>query len=443
MLLNTDFRFRFCTGFMLFLVLSLGVCMPVADADDWPQWGGPNRDLVWRETGIVKTLPTTGLLPRVWSVPIGEGYSGPAVADGRVYITDYMRRNGRNSTERVICLDAESGIHRWIHEYKAVYTVSYPNGPRSTPVVDGDRVYTIGAIGDMFCFNAKTGKVLWQKNFVKDFDAELAIWGTVASPLVDGNQLITLVGGKENSLVVSFDKLTGKELWRSLDSPAVGYVPPVIFTFGNTRQLIIWHPRAISSLNPANGKVNWEVPFQVNNGLTIATPRKVGNRLFVSSFYNGPMMIEVSQDGRSAKVAWKGTSSNEKKTDGIHCLIPTPWMTNNHIYGVCSYGALRCLDAKTGKRVWSTSQATGNGRWWTAFIVPHEDRYFIHNEQGDLIIANLSPSGYEEISRAKLVEPTRNVLRRITIWSHPAFAMKSVFARNDKEIVRVSLAAKE
>ena len=192
-----------------------------------------------------------------------------------------------------------------------------------------------------------------------------------------------------------------------------------------------------------NGKVIWEVSFRVRSGLTIATPRKVGNRLFVSSFYSGPLMIEVSNDGKNAKIAWKGKSDNEQQTDGVHCLIPTPWMTENHIYGVCSYGALRCLDAKTGKRVWSTYEATGNARWWTAFIVPHEDRYFIHNEQGDLIIANLSPDGYEEISRAKLVEPTRNVRRRITIWSHPAFAMKSVFARNDKEIVRVSLAAKK
>ena len=113
---------------MLCLVLCLGVCTPVTQADDWPQWGGPKRDLVWRETGIVKTLPTTKLLPRVWSVPIGEGYSGPAVADGQVYITDYQRKNSRNSTERVLCLDAETGQELWKHGYKAIYNVSYPNG---------------------------------------------------------------------------------------------------------------------------------------------------------------------------------------------------------------------------------------------------------------------------------------------------------------------------
>jgi hypothetical protein len=117
-------------------------------------------------------------------------------------------------------------------------------------------------------------------------------------------------------------------------------------------------------------------------------------------------------------------------------------VTDTHIYGVCSYGQLRCLDAKTGERLWETRQPTGDGRWWNAFIVPHEGRYFLHNEQGELIIATLSPEGYKELSRAKLVEPTRKVGTRMTIWSHPAFAMKSVFARNDKEIVRVDLSGK-
>lgn len=431
-----SFRSVLCK-FVLTLPL-IGLFPAAAVADDWPQWGGPQRDLVWRESGIVETLPTDGLLPRVWSTPIGEGYSGPAVADGRVYITDRLHEK---RTERVLCLDAETGRILWKHEYKAIYTIGYPNGPRSTPVVDGERLYAIGAIGHMFCFDAETGEVIWQKNFVEDYGAELATWGTVASPLVDGEQLITLVGGKNNALVVSFDKRTGRELWRSLEDRKVGYSPPVIFRFGGERQLIIWHPEALSSLDPSDGRVIWEVPFSVRSGLTIATPRKVGNRLFVSSFYNGPMMVEVAEDGQSAEIAWKGTSNNEQQTDGLHCLIPTPWVTENHIYGVCSYGALRCLDAATGERLWSTYAATGDARWWTAFIIPHEDRYFIHNEQGDLIIAELLPAGYREISRAKLVEPTREVLRRMTIWSHPAFAMKSVFARNDKEIVRVNLAA--
>jgi outer membrane protein assembly factor BamB len=421
---------------------ALGLPRPTAVADDWPQWGGPRRDLVWRETGIAKTLPRpdeNGYLPRVWATPIGEGYAGPAVANGRVFVMDIVDRRGARGKERVLCLDANTGKVVWKHTYDVRYDISYPAGPRSTPVIYEGRVYTVGAVGNFFCFEETTGKILWQKNFVKDYDTRLPIWGMVASPLVDGGQLITLVGGAENALVVSFDRKTGKELWRSLRDRAVGYAPPVIFTFGKTRQLIVWHPSAVSSLDPANGELLWKVPFRVRSGLTIATPRRVGNRLFVSAFYNGPRMLEVAADGKSAKIAWKGNSDSEVNTDGLHCLIPSPWMTKTHIYGVGSYGQLRCLDAKTGKRVWETFKATGHDRWWTAFLVPHEDRFFIHNEQGELIIAKLSPKGYEEISRAKLVAPTRRVRRRMTIWSHPAFAMKSVFARNDKEIVRVDL----
>lgn len=420
----------------LLLVAAAGA---VAAADDWPDWGGPRRDLVWRETGIVAKLPTTGLLPRMWSTPIGEGYSGPAVANGRVYVTDRQVEAG---TERVLCLEAETGKEIWKHEYQVRYTVSYPAGPRSTPTIRDGRVFTIGAQGHLFCFSEKTGEVLWKKNFVADFGTELATWGQVASPLIDGDQAIVLVGGKDGALLVSFDAATGREKWRALDDPAIGYSPPVIFEFGGNRVLVAWHPSALSALDPKTGAVLWEIPFRAQAGLTVATPRCVGNRIFVTCFYNGPLMVDVAPDGRSAKIAWKGKSDSEIKTDGLHSIIPTPWVTESHVYGVCSYGQLRCLDARDGRRLWETFAATGEGRWWNAFLVPHEDRFFLHNEQGDLILARLSPQGYDEIGRAKLVEPTRPVMRRTTIWSHPAFAMKSVFARNDKEIVRVDLSKK-
>mgnify|MGYP002631888472 CR=1 FL=1 len=409
-----------------------------AIADDWPQWGGPQRDLVWRETGIVERLPATETLPRAWSTPISEGYGGPSVADGRVYVMDRLRDE---QLERVLCLDAASGEIIWHHDYEARYSISYPAGPRCTPVVDGDRVYVVGAMGHMFCLKTDDGSVVWQRNFVDDFGTQLPTWGMVASPLVDGDQLITLVGGSKDSLVVSFDKATGKELWRALHDRDVGYAPPVIFEFGGRRQLIMWHPEAISSLDPKTGHTIWQIPYGVRAGLSIATPRKVGNRLFVASFYNGPRMIEVAEDGASASVAWAGKSDSEVRTDGVHPIMCTPWFDGRNIYSVCSYGQLRCLDASNGNRLWETLDATGQGRWWNAFLIPHGDRFFIHNEQGDLIIARLSPAGYEELSRAKLIEPTRPVQRRMTIWSHPAFAMKSVFARNDKEIIRVNLAA--
>ena len=411
------------------------VVFPVA-ADDWPQWGGPQRDGVWREVSIVEQLPTDGLLPRVWSVAAAEGYSGPAVAEGRVYLTD---RQPTRQNERIVCRDVETGAEIWRHEHPARYTISYPGGPRSTPVIDDGRVYTIGAVGHLFCFAAANGRILWQKEFQKDYGTQLPTWGMAASPLVDGNRLITLVGGTDGALIVCFDKTNGTELWRSLDDPSVGYCPPMIFEFGSRRQLIIWHPSAVSSLDLVSGKVNWQIPWEIRSGLCVPAPRQVHNRLFLTSFYNGPMMLEVGAD--SARVLWKGTSNSELQTDGLHSIMPAPWVDEDYIFGVCSYGQLRGLETDTGNRLWETRAATGEGRWWNAFIIPHEDRYFLHNEQGDLIIARMSGDGYKEISRARLVEPTRRVRRRMTIWSHPAFALQSVFARNDKELVRVDLSA--
>ena len=212
----------------------------------------------------------------------------------------------------------------------------------------------------------------------------------------------------------------------------------MIYEFGGRRQLIIWHPEAVSALDPQTGAVLWEVPWNIKAGLTVPMPRKIDDRLFLTSFYEGPMMLRVAAD--KAEILWKGNGENEQKTDKLHSIMPTPVVTPTEIFGICSYGQLRCLSTETGERVWESLEATGSGRWWNAFLIPQGNRYFLHNEQGDLIIAKLSRAGYEEVSRARLIEPTRPVQRRMTIWSHPAFAMKSVFARNDKELVRVNLA---
>jgi outer membrane protein assembly factor BamB len=415
-----------------------------AIADDWPQWGGPQRDSVWREKGIVETLPTvdpqTGMLPRKWTAKIGSGYAGPAVADGLVFVTD---RIANQNLERVLCFDAETGKEAWKHEYEARYTISYPLGPRATPSIDGDRAYTLGAMGHLFCFEAGSGKILWQKYLPADFGTKVPAWGLAGAPLVDGEQLIVLAGGTPGAMVVSFDKQTGKERWRALEGSEPGYCAPVILEFGGRRQLIIWHPQAVVGLNPSNGKNLWQVPFAVQSGLTIPTPRKIGNCLFVTSFYNGPLMVDLGSDGVSPNVLWRtGPESTERRNDSLHAIMSSPIVTEDSIFGIGSYGEMRCLDTKTGKIIWETHDATGRDRWWNAFLVPHNDRVVISNEQGDLIFAKLSQDGYKELSRAKMIEPTQPISRRMTVWSHPAYAMRSVFARNDGELIRVSLAKK-
>jgi outer membrane protein assembly factor BamB len=422
-------------------------------ADDWPQWLGPQRDGVWRETGILERFPAAG--PKVrWRVPVNAGYTGPAVANGRVYLMDRKVDSGAPMSrsafdrgeipgnERVLCLNEVDGKIIWEHTYNRPYTVSYAAGPRATPLVSGGKVYTLGTEGNLLCLDAEKGTVLWSRDFQKDFGARSPMWGFSAHPLLDGNKLICLVGGP-GSVAVAFDKDSGKELWRALSAREPGYCPPTMITAGGTRQLMVWHPQAVNSLDPETGKVFWSDPWEIRAGLTVPTPRQSGELLLLTSFYNSSHCYRLDSAKPDATLLWAGKSFSEKKTDTLHSIMSTPFIEDGHIYGVCSYGQLRCLKLETGERLWETFAAT-NGkpeRWGHAFLIKHADRFFLANELGDLIIAKLTPKGYEEISRARLLEPTNTDARRPVVWSHPAFANKCVYARNDKELVCVSLAA--
>jgi outer membrane protein assembly factor BamB len=410
---------------------------PGVRADDWPQWGGPRRDNVWRETGILDHFDGREL-KSLWRVPVKPAFSGPAVANGKVYVTD---RDAEKKTERVLCLDARTGQELWKHEYPCVYKkVNYDSGPRTTPTVHDGKVYTVGAMGNLFCLNAETGDVIWQKDYVADLEAKFGYWGCVSPPLIDGPRLIALTGGK-NAAVVAFDKDTGQEIWRALSVKDPGYAPPIIIKAGGTRQLIIWHPEAVVSLDAETGAVYWELPFHSDNGLSICTPAFEDPLLFVSQSWNGPMMMELSSERPEARELYRVSKDGSVQNDLVNCLMCPPYLHDGYIYGIAAYGDLRCLKARTGERVWESRGPAGHGRCWNAFLVPNGERTFFANDQGELIIARISPKGYEEISRAKLIEPVSKIEGRMVVWSHPAFANKCIFARNDKEILCVSLAA--
>ena len=183
--------------------------------------------------------------------------------------------------------------------------MSYPSGPRTTPAVQDAKVFTLGAEGDLFCFEADAGKILWSRELKKDYGVETPLWGFAGHPLIDGKKLICLVGGP-GSVVVAFDKNTGKEIWRALSAKEPGYCPPMIFEVGGKRQLIIWHPESINSLDPETGAVNWTQPFAVQSALTVPTPRLHGDRLLVSSFYNGSMLLQLDSAKPAATVLWRG-----------------------------------------------------------------------------------------------------------------------------------------
>ncbi len=419
-----------------------------ANADDWPQWMGAHRDGVWHEKGIIETFPEGG--PKtLWRVKIGSGYAGPAVADGRVYVTDLVTKSDINKLsdpaaqpklggkERIVCLDAKTGAELWKHEYDVTYQISYPTGPRCTPTVEGGKVYALGAMGNLFCLDAKKGTVLWSKDFKKDFAAKTPYWGYSGHPLVVGDKLICVVGGK-GSAVVAFDKDTGKELWKALDSKDAGYSPPTVITAGGKQQLLVWLPETIDSLDPQTGKVYWSMPLVPEYGMSIMAPRQSGDYLFTGGIGWKALLLKLAKDKPAAEEVWRG-----EKDNAIYPVNSTPIVEDGTIYGIDQPGQLRAVDLVTGKRLWETTKATTGTRpasSGTAFLVKNGDRFFLFSEKGELIIAKLSRESYEEVGRATLLEPTSNAFGRKVVWSHPAFAEKCVFARNDKEIVCVSLA---
>ncbi len=411
-------------------------------ADDWPQWRGPQRDGVWREDGLLDKFASDEL-KITWRQPISSGYSGPTVAGGRVFVTDRVVEP--KQIERVLAFDEKTGEPLWTHTYPCKYVgVGYTAGPRASVTVDEDRAYSLGAMGNLFCFDAATGKVLWSKDCNTAYKIRMPIWGIAAAPLIDGDLVIVQIGG-EGACLVAFDKKSGEERWRALDDNA-SYSAPIILEQAGKRVMVCWTGDSISGLDPQSGEVYWQHPFKpAKMVINIATPVLEKNRLFFTSFYDGSIMLELKTDELGVEPLWSRSGRDERHTDSLHSIISTPYLEGDYVYGVDSYGEFRCLDAKTGERIWESLEPTPKSRWSTIHMVRNGKRMWMFNERGEIVIATLSPAGYAEISRAKLIEPTRVQLgqRGGVCWSHPAYADRHVFARNDEELVCASLATGE
>lgn len=415
-------------------------------AQDWPQWMGPQRDNVWRESGIVDKFPAGGP-PVLWRTPIAGGYAGPAVAQGRVFITDYVtadnvkvdnfERAEFSGMERVLCLSEDSGEVLWKHEYPVRYLVSYPAGPRCTPCVEEDRVYTLGAEGHLFCFHVADGRILWQKDLKETYQTKAALWGYSAHPLIDGDRLLTLAGG-EGSHIVALDKLTGTEIWRASDSPETGYSPPTIIEYAGVRQLILLQPNAVVSLDADSGKQLWSVPYEASNGSIIMSPIRVGEYLYVAGYNNRSLLLKLQSDRPGATEVWRD------KRNVICPVNVQPFVIDDVVYGMDQKGVLRAVQVPSGERLWESDESIGTrpAGSETTFLVRHEDRFIMFNELGELLLAKLSPTGYEEIDRAKVIEPSNVAFGRKVVWSMPALANRRAYIRNDQEIICVDLAAK-
>jgi outer membrane protein assembly factor BamB len=433
---------------LLFVTTALLVACRPAAADDWPQWMGPNRDNIWRETGILSKFPSGG--PKVvWRTPISAGYSGPAVADGRVYITDRILDKGAANpddpfdtsniipgTERVLCLDQKTGKVLWKHEYRCPYQISYPAGPRCTPLVQDGRVYTLGAMGDLICFRADTGKIVWQVNLPKAYKTKPPLWGYAAHPQIDGKKLITIAGGT-GSHIVALNKDTGQEIWRTGTQAEPGYSPPLITEAAGKRQMVVFGTKAVYAVDPETGKQYWTTPYSADSGCVIMTPVRAGDYLYFGGYNHKNLLLKLTADKPGVEVVFK-----DKRGAGLSPVNVQPFLQDGVLYGFDDDGTFYAVELPSGKRLWEgdgpvPGRPSGSE---TAFIVKNGDRFFFFAETGHLVIGKLSPQGYDEIDRAKLLEPTNSAVGRKVVWSAPAYAGKQIFARNDQEIICVDLA---
>jgi outer membrane protein assembly factor BamB len=297
----------------------------------------------------------------------------------------------------------------------------------------------LGAEGILFCFDIDSGSILWKKDFPRQYNTKAALWGYAGHPLIDGDKLICVAGG-EGSHAVAFSKLTGDEIWRTLSAKEQGYSPPTIIEAGGKRQLILPQPGAVSGVDPETGRELWSQPYEATSGSIIMSPVRWKNYLYVGGYSKKSLLLELATDRPAAEILWR-----DKAQHGISPVNVQPMVVNGTMYGVDESGRLYAVELPSGRRLWETiepisGRPVSNG---TAFIVRHGDtgdRYWLFNDSGDLIIARMTPAGYQEIDRTHLIEPTNTAFGRDVVWCMPAFANKRMYVRNDKECICVDLA---
>ena len=405
-------------GFFVFV----GLLAANADADEWPRWRGPNGDGTWEHATIPKSFPKSGL-EIAWRVPIGPGFAGVVVASGKVYTMD---RPGGTETERVVCVSADDGRALWEYRYPAKYgDLDYGNGPRAAPTVFDGRVYTLGAVGHLLCLNADTGKIIWQKDLEKDDSAKRPTWGFAASPVIFQDQVIVHAGLKPGGCYASFDRRTGKEIWRS-GKDEVGYGTPVLFRYRNRHGLLGWTPSHVVCMDPLGGSVLWQVPYKVTYGVSIATPLVVDDIVLVCGYWEGSKAIRLGSSIQQAELLWE-----ENKF--LRGLMSQPLYKKGHVYLLEKHHGLICFELKTGKKIWTDeNRLTPRARNPQATLVwiGDSDHVLSLNAEGELVHASLSPKGYHEIDRTKLVDKT---------WAHPAYCDRAVFARDEGQLLKAKL----
>lgn len=401
------------------LVAAIFCCLSSLDAaeHDWPQWRGPDRDGISKETGWYTAWPQSGPV-RLWEKNVGYGYSAVSVSDGRLFTM-----GNRGARDTVYCLNAETGAEFWTHSYPC--RQGHFKGPRMAPTIDADRVYSLSREGNLFCFSAASGEIIWSRGLQKDFRLRSHRHGMSCHPLVVDNLLILEIGA-EDAAVIALDKMKGELVWRS-GNEKLGYSSPVLATLGGQRCVVMLTGSALLGLNPQNGQQLWRHPWTPESQCAIATPIISGDKILLSSGYKtASALLQVK--GAEVATLWQNQV--------IVTQYNTCVLVDGHLYGFhgneqsnIKNQFLKCVSFETGQEVWKQA---GLGK---AALMYADGKLIILSELGDLVIAEASPKGYRELGRAPVV-PKR-------CWTMPVLSDGKIYCRNERgDLVCIGISGK-
>ena len=402
----------------IILLFSLVRPTPIAYGQDWPQFLGPTRNGKYAGNDLTTVLPKAGP-PVVWKKTIGQGFSGPVVAEGKLIL---FHRVGDKET--VECLDAATGKEHWRFDYRTHYRddFGFDEGPRSTPSIASGRVYTFGAEGVLHSLDFATGKKLWTVETHQQFDVRKGFFGAACSPLVEGRAVLLNIGGSKPSGLVAFDRETGKVMW-AVSRDEASYSSPVAATLGGLRSVFCFTRNGLVGVDPASGVIRFEFLWRARMQASVnaATPLVVGDLVFISASYQtGAVLLQVT--GSAVKKVWASDDalSNHYASSVAH---------NGFLYGFHGrqeHGpSLRCVQLQTGKVMWSVD-SFGAGTLTLA-----GEHLLVLKESGELLIAAAVPKAFQPVAKAQIIVGT--------VRAYPALAQGRLYVRNENSLVCVSL----
>lgn len=415
----------------LALCAAVALAAPAANpAADWPQWRGPHRDAVSRETGLLAPWPETGP-PLLWkSAGLGTGYSSLALAGDRIFTL-----GDREGGQHLIALSRADGKQLWATRIGGIWEDQFA-GPRSTPTVDGDRVYALGTEGDLVAVEAATGKEVWRRNMEKDFGGKMmSIWKWTESPTVDGDRLI-VTPGVADALLVALDKKTGKEVWRT-KGPAdlgpkgkdgAGYSAVTFSNGGGVKQYVQLLGRGLIGVRAADGKLLWNYNQVANDVANIPTPVAHGDHVFASTGYQtGSVLLKLEKagDGVAAKEVYFLPAKTFQNHHGGFVLI------GDHLYAGHGHnrGMPISVELATGKVAWGgEGHAIDNGGTGSAAVTAADGHLYFRYQNGQMVLIEATPTGYKQKGSFKIPDVNR------PSWSHPVIVDGKLYLREQDNL---------